>query len=76
MINESSFPGSDIYLTLANINFIFYNSQIDTAGTGAITRQRNKLLIITYNYRYHYHRFVQIILNSSTELFAGDYISQ
>ena len=32
MINESSFPASDIYLTLANINFIFYNSQIDIAS--------------------------------------------
>ena len=29
MINESSFPAADIYLTLPNINFIFYNSQID-----------------------------------------------
>ena len=29
MINESSFPVTDIYLTLANINFLFYQFSLN-----------------------------------------------
>ena len=41
MINESSFPVNDIYLTLANINLIFYQFQSEST-----MENKNKNLFI------------------------------
>ena len=39
MINESSFPVTDIYLTLANINFLFYQFSLNYIKNAPLLKQ-------------------------------------
>ena len=40
MINESSFPVTDIYLTLANINFLFYQFSLNYIKNAPLLKKR------------------------------------
>ena len=53
MINESSFPVTDIYLTLANINFLFYQFSLNYIKNAPLLKKK-RTEHKTFNFRFRF----------------------